>query len=138
MGLRVIVADDNPLFLRELVSLLSLEFDVVATAEDGQSALDLVRLWKPDLVVVDIGIPRLNGIEVARQLTMHAPSPPVVICSIETDSEIVEAARQAGALGYVFKTRIGTDLISAAKSALQNKVFLSHAPPQGNSRRVAD
>jgi len=124
---RVIVADDNPPFLRKLGSLLATEFDVVATAGDGKLALDLVRQHKPDLVVLDIQMPELNGIEVARKLNAFAQSTGVVICSVETDPEIVEAALQAGALAYVVKARIETDLILAAKSVLQRQVFLSQA-----------
>jgi DNA-binding NarL/FixJ family response regulator len=121
--LRIIVADDNPAFLRELTSLLAPEFDVVATAANGRSALDLIRRYKPDLVVLDLGMPLLNGIEVTRELAKHTP--PVVICSVETDPEVVEAAQRAGALAYVFKVRIERDLILAVKSALQGKPFAS-------------
>ena len=121
--LRIIVADDNPAFLRELISLLTAEFEVVATAADGKSALDLIRRYKPDLVVLDLAMPILNGIELTRELAKHSPS--VVICSVETDPEIVEAARQVGALGYVFKVRVKKDLILAVKSAVQGRPFVS-------------
>jgi len=117
------VADDNPAFLRELISLLTAEFEVVATAADGKSALDLIRRYKPDLVVLDLAMPILNGIELTRELAKHSPS--VVICSVETDPEIVEAARQVGALGYVFKVRVKRDLILAVKSAVQGRPFVS-------------
>ena len=120
---RIIVADDNPPFLQDLVSLLADEFDVVATATDGKSALDLIRRYQPDLVVLDLGMPVLNGIEVTRELAKHSPG--VVICSVEIDPEVVEAARQAGALGYVFKLRVEKDLILAVKLALQGKSFVS-------------
>jgi DNA-binding NarL/FixJ family response regulator len=72
---------------------------------------------------LDLGIPVLNGIEVTRELAKHSSA--VVICSVETDPEIVEAARQAGALAYVFKLRVQEDLILAVKSALQGKPFAS-------------
>jgi DNA-binding NarL/FixJ family response regulator len=121
--LRIIVADDNPAFLRELISLLTVEFEVVATAADGKSALDLIRRYKPDLLVLDLAMPILNGIELTRELAKHSPS--VVICSVETDPEIVEAARQVGALGYVFKVRVKRDLILAVKSAVQGRPFVS-------------
>ena len=122
---RIILADDNPIFLRELTSLLGAEFGVVATAADGKSVLDLIRRYKPDLVVLDLGMPVLNGIEVSRELAKCSQSPPVVICSVETDPEVVEAARQAGAIVYVFKVRVEKDLILAVKSALQGKSFVS-------------
>src|ERR1700745_416134 len=93
---RVVVADDNPAFLQKLISLLEVDFDIVATATDGKSALDLIRRYKPDLVVLELGLQVLNGIEVSREVTRHGP--PLVICSLETDPEIVQAARQAGVL----------------------------------------
>ena len=122
---RIFVADDNPAFLRELASLLAAEFDVVATATDGRSALDLIRRYKPDLVVLDLAMPVLNGIEVTRELAMSSSSPPVVICSVETDPEVVEAARKAGAAAYVFKIRVQKELVLTLKSALQGKPFVS-------------
>ena len=117
--LRLIVADDSLLFLQKVISVLTVEFDVVATATDGKTALDLIRRYEPDLVVLDLHMPALNGIEIARELAKTPPSPPLVICSAETDSEIVEAARQAGSVEYVFKARIEKDLILAVKSAVQ-------------------
>ena len=120
---RIVVADDNPAFRQKLTSLLATDFDVVATAADGKSALDLARYHKPDLVVLDLGMPVLNGLEVTRELAKHSPS--VVICTVETDPEIVEVLRQAGAIGYVVKMRVERDLILAVKSALQRKPFVS-------------
>jgi DNA-binding NarL/FixJ family response regulator len=125
--LRLIVADDSPPFLQKLVSLLSAEFNIVATAADGKTALNLVRRFEPDLVVLDLQMPGLNGIEVTRELAKNPSSPPVVICSAETDSEIVEAAREAGAAEYVFKARIETELIWAAKSAVRDNPVVEAA-----------
>jgi DNA-binding NarL/FixJ family response regulator len=120
---RLLVAEDHPAFLKKLVSLLTTKFDVVATAADGNSALDLIRRYMPDLAVLDLDMPGLNGIEVTRELAKSSKDPPVLICSVTTDADVVEAARQAGALGYVFKTRIEQDLILAVKSVLQRKPF---------------
>jgi two-component system nitrate/nitrite response regulator NarL len=111
--------------LKTITSLLAVEFDVVATARDGKTALDLIRRYVPDLAVLDLGMPSLNGIEVMQELTKSSQYPPIVICSVETDSEIVEAARQAGALGFVFKLRVEKDLILAVQSALQGKPLVS-------------
>ena len=122
--LRVIVADDSPLFLRKFISVLQVEFDVVATAADGRTALELVRRHKPDAAVLDLFMPGLNGIEVTRELAKTSPNLPVVICSAETDPEIAEAARQAGAAEYVFKAQVEKDLILAVKSAAQNSPVL--------------
>jgi len=125
MKLRVVVADDNTEFLQKSISVLGTGCEVVATAADGQSALECVRRWRPDVVVLDLGMPVLNGIDATKELMKHQPSPAIVICSIESDSEIVEAARQAGALGYVFKARVQQDLLVAVKSAARGESFVS-------------
>jgi two-component system nitrate/nitrite response regulator NarL len=125
MKLKVVVADDNPAVLRRHVSLLEAEFDVVSTAENGQLALECIRRYKPEIVVLDLGMPLLNGIEVTRELKKLGPNPAVVICSVEQDPEIIEAAQQAGALGYVFKLRIHQDLIRAVKSVVRGESFIS-------------
>jgi DNA-binding NarL/FixJ family response regulator len=127
MKLRIVVADDNAAFLREFSLLLESEFDVVATAADGRTALECIRRCRPDVVVLDLEMSGLNGIQVARELAGHPPSPAVVICSVESDPEIVEAARQAGALGYVFKARIREDLIVAVKSVARGQSVVSPA-----------
>jgi CheY-like chemotaxis protein len=120
---RLLVADDNPAFLKKLVLLLTANFDVVATAADGNAALALIHRYVPDLAVLDLDMPGLNGMEVTLELAKSSKGPPVLICSIITDPDVVKAARQAGALAYIFKTRIEQDLILAAKSVLQGKPF---------------
>jgi len=127
--IRIVLVDDNPGFLQVLTSLLAGEFEIVATAADGTSALEVIRERKPELIVLDLGIPGLNGIEVTREIVKSPESdPPVVICSVETDLQVVEAARQAGAMAYVFKIRVERDLILAVKSALLGKPFVSPRP----------
>jgi len=120
-----VVADDNSAFLAKLVSVLATEFEVVATAADGKSALECIRLCQPNVVVLDLEMPGFNGIEVVKELTKYPSSPAVVICSIEDDPEIVEAARQAGALAYIFKACIAKDLIAAVKSVASGQSFVS-------------
>jgi two-component system response regulator DegU len=125
MKLRIVVADDNPAFLGKLVSVLATEFEVVATSADGKSALECIRLWQPNVVVLDLEMPEFNGIDVARELNKSPSSPAIVLCSIENDPEIVEAARRAGALGYVFKPRVAEDLIAAVKAVARRQSFVS-------------
>ena len=127
MKLRIVVADDNADFLNELISVLNTEFDVVATAKDGKSALKSILDCRPDVVVLDLEMPLLNGIEVAMELSKHDPKPAVVICSVESDPDFIEASREAGALGYVFKTRIRKDLVMAVKLAVRGQSFVSPA-----------
>ena len=122
---KVVVADDNPAVLRQLVSLLEAEFDVVATADNGQLALECIQRYQPDIAVLDLEMPILNGIAVTRELMKVGLDPAVVICSVESDSEVIEAAQQAGALGYVFKRRMTEDLIMAVRSAARGEPFVS-------------
>ena len=105
--------------------MLRIEFDVVATAKNGQLAIECVRDYNPDIIVLDLEMPILNGIEVTRELRKVGPTPAVVICSVQSDPEIIEAAQQAGALGYVFKMRVTRDLIMAVRSAAVGEPFIS-------------
>ena len=125
MRLRIVVAEDNPAFLRELTAFLGNEFEIVATATDGRAALECIACCHPDVAVMDLEMPVLNGLEATRQLMQVPPNPAVVICSVETDPEIVDAAREAGALGYVFKPRMASDLIPAVKTAARGESFVS-------------
>ena len=124
---RIIVADENPPFLQKAISSLAGEFEVVAIAMTGKLAMDLIRRYKPDVVVLKLGMPALTGIELVRELAACPPNPAVVICSGETDPVFVEAAQQAGARAYVFGGRIEKDLILAVKSVVQGKPFVSQA-----------
>ena len=123
--LRILIADDNPATLQWLVSFLGRQFDIVATAENGRQALASIRCHRPDVVVLDLALPVLNGFEIIRELRAFTPSPAVVICSVETDPEIVEAAREAGAVCYVFKFHVVRDLIAAVRLAVHGQSFTS-------------
>jgi DNA-binding NarL/FixJ family response regulator len=125
MRLRVVAVDDSPPVLRQLVYLLGSEFNVVGSAENGQMALDVIQNTRPDVVVLDLEMPIMNGIQVTRELRKTGPSPAVVICTVEIDPEIIEAALQAGALGYVFKIYLSQDLIKAVKLAARGESFVS-------------
>jgi DNA-binding NarL/FixJ family response regulator len=113
--------------MQEITALLMTEFDVVATAADGQSALELIRLHRPDVAVLDLEMPLLSGIAVTKELATCPNRTAVVICSVSTDRKIVEAARDAGALGYVFKTRVHKDLIAAVHAVACGRAFVSTA-----------
>ncbi len=125
MKLRIVVADDSPSFLEKLVSILEIEFDVIKTAIDGKSSLEIIISCKPDVVVLDLEMAGLNGLEITRELMKYSPRPAIVICSVESDLEIVEAAQKAGALGYVFKARAARDLNVAVRSVARGESFVS-------------
>jgi DNA-binding NarL/FixJ family response regulator len=123
--LRVVVADDNPELLSQLLITLSPQCEVIATATDGRSALDSIRKLRPDVAVVDLKMPNLNGIELTKKAICRPPHAAVVICSVESDPEIIEHALNAGALGYVLKSQIASDLIPAVNSAAAGRRFVS-------------
>jgi len=127
MRLKIVVVDDNPAVLNHLVSILELqnELEVAATAENGLLALECVRRHAPDVIVADLAMPVLNGVELTKELKKMPSHPAVVICSVENDPEIVKVALQAGALGFVFKMYMNRDLINAVKLAAQGKSFVS-------------
>jgi DNA-binding NarL/FixJ family response regulator len=127
MKLRVIVADDNERVLLTLVAVLSPNFEVIATATDGRSALEQIRDLQPAVAVLDLNMPELNGIEVTKEIIRQHLSSSVVICSIESDPELIAAAQDSGALGYVVKARLNRDLVSAVKSAACGEAFISCA-----------
>ena len=129
MKLRIVIADDNKKVLIALVSVLSPEFDVIATATDGRSALNQIQCLRPAVAVLDLNMPELNGIEVTREIARLRLTSAVVICSVESDPELIAAARGAGALGYVLKPRLNRDLIAAVKSAASGESFVSAPDP---------
>ena len=122
---RVVIADDHPAFLQKLVSLVEDEFEVVATASNGEAALCLVLRHKPHLLILDQQMPGLDGMHVLNRMASSLLSTPVILCSIDVDREMAEAALQAGALAYVAKLRVQEDLLRAARSVLLGKRFVS-------------
>lgn len=125
MRLRITVADDNADILAVMVSVLAKEFDVVATARDGHSALEHVQRFTPVVAVLDLNMPGLNGIQITDAIVQQNLESRVVICSVESDPELIEAAQKAGALGYVLKPRINRDLPAAVRYAACGKPFVS-------------
>jgi len=123
--LRIIVADDNPAMLQQVVSVLRSEFDIVATATDGAAARECIERYHPDVAVLDLLMPHVNGIELTSELIRSGNSIRVILCSVETDQDIIDAAFKAGAAGYVFKVQMVKDLIPAIKSVVAGRQFKS-------------
>ncbi len=123
MRLRVVVADDNAAWLHSLTRLLEAEFDVVATASDGSAALERISDFNPDVAVLDLEMPALNGIQVTQEATKSGVATAVVICSVHRDRQLVEAAVKAGARGYIFKNNGLQDLLNAVKTAARGGTY---------------
>lgn len=122
---RVIVADDHRIVAEGLQGLLAPEFDVVAVVEDGRALLEAARSLRPDVVVADIGMPHLNGIEVTAHLAREAPEIKVVILTMHREEAYARRALEAGASAYVLKVAAPGELLLAIRAALAGKTFVT-------------
>jgi two-component system response regulator DegU len=123
MKLRIVVADDNPECLRKLKSVLGSNFEIVAAATDGNSALEAIREFKPDVAVLDLQMPGMNGIEVTRESTKDGQNTAFIICSVHQDQQFVQAAVDAGALGYVCKSDMFGNLVAAVEAVASGRTW---------------
>ena len=121
---RVLLADDHLPFLESVSRLLAAAFDIVAIAGDGRQALDLASRLQPDVVVLDVEMPNLNGFQTLEQLRQDGSESRVVFLTMHRDDEFVAAAINAGAHGYVLKSRVHLDLIRAIDHTLAGRLFL--------------
>ena len=122
---RVLLADDHAAFLAAAARILESEYDVVAAVADGRAVLDAAARLEPDILVLDISMPVLNGIEAARRLLAAGSGAKVVFVTVHEDPDSVRAALAAGAQGYVVKCRLVSDLPSALREALAGRSFVS-------------
>jgi DNA-binding NarL/FixJ family response regulator len=127
--IRVLLADDHTLMRRGLRLIVEQQADlvVVGEAEDGRQAVALSASLKPDVAVLDIGMPNLNGIEAAKQITDGESGAAVVILSMHADETYILRALKAGARGYLLKDSAESDLVRAIRSVAEGKSFFSPA-----------
>jgi len=127
--IRILLADDHQLMRSGIRLMLERESDltVVGEAADGREAVSLAKTLKPDVVVMDIGMPNLNGIEAAHQMTQENPEMAIVIVSMHADESYVLRALKAGARGYLLKDSAEADLIKAVHVVYGGKSFFSPA-----------
>jgi DNA-binding NarL/FixJ family response regulator len=125
--MKVLLADDHRIVREGLKSLLQSQADmqVVAEAADGRQAVQMARELAPDVVVMDVAMPQLNGIEATRQIAADEPGMKVVALSMHSDRRYVSEALKAGASGYVLKDGAFEELITAIRAVVSNKVYLS-------------
>jgi DNA-binding NarL/FixJ family response regulator len=120
----VVIADDNREILKLLASLLQPSHRIVSQAEDGEAALRAIQMHQPELAILDISMPVMNGLEVARQLRAAHSSTKVVFLTLQTAIELIDEARRY-ANGYITKMRLHSDLYPALEAALGGGFFLS-------------
>jgi DNA-binding NarL/FixJ family response regulator len=121
----VLLADDNKLLVERVAELLAPSFDVVGTAYDGQDLVSKALRLGPDVIVVDITMPILTGIEAVHRLRNAGLETKFVFLTIHSESEFLEACFAEGAVGYVLKTQMTNDLIPAINAAVAGKQFVS-------------
>ena len=131
---RILVVDDFALFRQFVVELLGErpELQVVGEASDGLEALHMAVELRPDLILLDIGLPSLNGIEVARQMRSLVPESKIIFLSQESSADVVQEALNLGALGYVTKTKAQAHLFAAVEAVLSGKTFVSNPSATAN------
>jgi DNA-binding NarL/FixJ family response regulator len=126
MPIRILLADDHVIIRQGLHILLEKEgMAVIGEASNGQEALRIARERHPDVAVLDIGMPYLNGIETARRLREALPQTKVVLLTVHTEDPYVLEAMQAGIVGYVLKTQAAGDLVQAIRDVFQGATYLS-------------
>ena len=127
--LRILIADDHPIVRQGLRKVLEerRDWNVVAEAGDGREAIRLAELHRPDVAIIDVAMPLLNGIEVVRQLARRTPSTRVLVLTMHADEAYVAQVLQAGAAGYVLKDSADVDLLRAIGEIARGQSFFSPA-----------
>src|SRR5437899_6010500 len=127
--IRVLLADDHTVVRQGLRALLAVEedIDIVGEAENGRQAIQLVKRLLPDVAVIDIAMPQLNGLEATRQITHSVPTTKVLVLSSYSDDEYVQQLTEAGAAGYLVKQTAANDLLKAIREAHKGNAYFSPA-----------
>ncbi len=122
---RLLLADDHLLLVDGLRKLLEPEFELLESVVDGRAAVEAFERLRPDLLLMDVGLPLLNGIEAARQVRQLDPDAVILFVTMHTDRIYVEEAFRAGGLGYVLKQTASGDLVDAIRTVLRGKYYVS-------------
>jgi DNA-binding NarL/FixJ family response regulator len=122
---RILLVDDNEAMLARSAAVLSPYCIVVGTARNGGVALEAARTLQPDVIVLDISMPGMSGIELASRLRAGGSKAALVFLTVHDDEELILAARDAGGIGYVVKPRLAADLVRAVQEAHAGRPFVS-------------
>ncbi len=127
MKLRILLADDHEIVRRGLCALLEKHegWEVCGEASSGREALELAKQLKPDIVILDIGMPSLNGLATSKQLLQYDPSFKIIILTITDSDQVIREALNAGARGFVLKSDAARDLVSAVEAVASKRMFFT-------------
>jgi len=125
--LTIVIADDHPVFRHGLREIIQAErgFKVVGEAGDGEEALEMIRKLRPAIAVLDVSMPKLDGLEVSRQLTGEGPAVGVILVTMYREQKLFTRALEAGVRGYVLKDSAATDIISCIKAVAAGQNYAS-------------
>lgn len=121
----VLLADDHPATLEIIAQILAQKFEILEKVKNGQEALDAALELQPDLVVLDISMPKISGIDVAKKLRKNNPDIKVVFVTVHCNPDFLSQALDAGGFGYVIKSTMGSELVRALNDALLGRRFIS-------------
>jgi DNA-binding NarL/FixJ family response regulator len=122
---RIFLADDNPAILDKLAEILESTFEIEGTASDGRTALNAVERQCPDVLLMDISMPIMDGIDAASNLIRMHTKTKIIFLTVYEDSDFVKAALETGVAGYIVKSHMATDLFPAIREALAGRRFIS-------------
>jgi DNA-binding NarL/FixJ family response regulator len=122
---RLLLADDHTLLLEGIQLMLAPEFDLVGSVEDGQALLAAAKALKPDVILLDISMPSLNGIDAARRLRKILPSARLIFLTMHAGTDYVTEAFRAGAMGYILKRAAASELLTAIHTVLKGNHYVS-------------
>jgi DNA-binding NarL/FixJ family response regulator len=127
MKLRILLADDHEIVRRGLCALLQKHegWEICGEASDGREAVEMAKQLKPDVVIVDIGMPHLNGLDTTRQLLQYDPNFKVIVLTITDSDQVIREALDAGARGFVLKSDAARDLVSAVEALQSKRMFFT-------------
>ena len=126
---RVLVADDHVLVAEALCKLLSHDFEIVAMVHDGRKLIDAATKLLPDVILVDVNMPVLNGLHAAERIKRQLPNIKILCVTVSSEPEVIDEALRLGLDGYVIKTCAPTELLTAIRFALEGKCYVSGARP---------
>ena len=122
---RVLLADDHPLFLSGLRTLLESECQVVGTVSDGRALVEAAARLRPEVIILDISLPLLNGIDAALQIKKDQPETKLLFLTMHANPAYLKAALAAGACGYLLKTSVREELLDALRDVIRNRIHVS-------------
>jgi DNA-binding NarL/FixJ family response regulator len=134
--IRALLAEDHAAMIQKVADLLGGFCEIVGSVSDGRALLDAAEQQHPDVIVLDISMPVMSGIEAAERLIRGGTAAKLVFLTVHDDPDFVQAALATGASGYVLKSRMATDLIPAIKEALAGHRFISRSTSISDSHAV--